>query len=181
MEKKVHVRLLLYYYCHHSLYQTYIQKQSETIIYPKGAPGWLSRFRHHTSAQVMISQLVGSSPASGSVLTAQNLEPASDSVSPSPLPHSRSVSVSLSLSLSLKNKYTLQKKKDFWTFHSMEWTLWLTNTQTCVGNRAHPSPSAGALPTYRGEKKHQLCLEHKVSLNEIFNEAFLFFIFFLIF
>ena len=36
-----------------------------------------------TSAQVMISQLVSSSPASGSVLTAQSLEPASGSVSPS--------------------------------------------------------------------------------------------------
>ena len=35
-----------------------------------------------TSAQVMISQLMGSSPASGSVLTAQSLEPALDSVSP---------------------------------------------------------------------------------------------------
>uniref|UniRef100_A0A8C8YG48 Rho family-interacting cell polarization regulator 2 n=1 Tax=Panthera leo TaxID=9689 RepID=A0A8C8YG48_PANLE len=36
-----------------------------------------------TSAQVMISQSVSSSPASGSVLTAQSLEPASDSGSPS--------------------------------------------------------------------------------------------------
>ena len=36
-----------------------------------------------TSAQVMISQLVSSSPASVSVLTAQSLEPASASVSPS--------------------------------------------------------------------------------------------------
>ena len=36
-----------------------------------------------TLAQVMISQYVGSSPMSGSVLTAQSLEPASDSVSPS--------------------------------------------------------------------------------------------------
>ena len=44
-----------------------------------------------TSAQVMISRPVSSSPVSGSVLTAQSLEPASDSVS-------------LSLSLSLKNK-----------------------------------------------------------------------------
>ena len=35
------------------------------------------------SAQVMISQLVGSSPASGSVLTAQSLEPGLDSVYPS--------------------------------------------------------------------------------------------------
>ena len=38
-------------------------------------------------AQIMISQFVSSSPASGSVLTAQSLKPASDSVSPSlPLP-----------------------------------------------------------------------------------------------
>ena len=36
-----------------------------------------------TSAQVTISQFVGSRPASGSVLTAQSLEPVSDSVSPS--------------------------------------------------------------------------------------------------
>ena len=36
-----------------------------------------------TSAQVTISPSVGSSPASGSVLTAQSLEPVADSVSPS--------------------------------------------------------------------------------------------------
>ena len=36
-----------------------------------------------TSAQVVISWFVSSSPASGPVLTAQSLEPASDSVSPS--------------------------------------------------------------------------------------------------
>ena len=36
-----------------------------------------------TSAQVVISRFVSSSPKSGSVLTAQSLEPASDSVSPS--------------------------------------------------------------------------------------------------
>ena len=35
------------------------------------------------SAPVMISRFVSSSPTSGSVLTAQSLEPASDSVSPS--------------------------------------------------------------------------------------------------
>ena len=38
---------------------------------------------HPTSAQVMISRSVSSSPTSGSVLTAQSLEPVSDSVSPS--------------------------------------------------------------------------------------------------
>ena len=53
-----------------------------------------------TSAQVMISRLVGSSPASGSVLTAQSLEPALDSV----LPLSLSLPHSCSVSLSLKNK-----------------------------------------------------------------------------
>ena len=37
-----------------------------------------------TLAQIMISWFVGSSPVSGSVLTARNLEPALDSASPSP-------------------------------------------------------------------------------------------------
>ena len=36
-----------------------------------------------TSSQVVISPVVGLSPMSGCVLTAQSLEPASDSVSPS--------------------------------------------------------------------------------------------------
>ena len=57
--------------------------------------------KHLTSAQVTILQLVSlssASPALGSVLTAQSLEPASDSVSPLslPLPHSHSVSLSVS-------------------------------------------------------------------------------------
>ena len=61
-----------------------------------------------TSAQVMISWFVGSSPASGSVLTAQSLEPAWDSVSPSlsaPPSLVLCLSVSVSVSLSLKNKH----------------------------------------------------------------------------
>ena len=53
--------------------------------------------KHPTSAQVMISWFVSSSPTSGSVLTVQSLEPALDSVS-------------LSLPLSKINK-TLKKKK----------------------------------------------------------------------
>ena len=46
-----------------------------------------------TSAQVMISRSVSSSPALGSVLTVQSLEPASDSVSSSfyAPPHLRSL------------------------------------------------------------------------------------------
>ena len=54
-----------------------------------------------TSAQAMISRFVGSSPASGSVLTAQSLDPALDSVSPS---LSDPPMLMLSLSLSLDNK-----------------------------------------------------------------------------
>ena len=52
-----------------------------------------------TSAPVMISQFVGQSPVSGSVLTAWSLEPAWDSVSPS-----LSAPPLLVLSLCLKNK-----------------------------------------------------------------------------
>ena len=54
-----------------------------------------------TSAQVMISRFASSSPASGSVLTAQSLEPALDPVSPS---LSASPLLMLCFSLSLKNK-----------------------------------------------------------------------------
>ena len=52
-----------------------------------------------TSAQVMISRFVSLSPALGSVLTAQSLESASDSVSPS-----LSAPPSLVLCLCLRNK-----------------------------------------------------------------------------
>ena len=54
-----------------------------------------------TLTQVMISQLLSSSPVLGSVLTAQNLEPASDSGSPS---LSAPPPLMLCLSLSVKNK-----------------------------------------------------------------------------
>ena len=60
-----------------------------------------------TSAQVMISRFMGSSPASDSVLTAWSLEPASGSVS-----HSLSAPPLLMLCLyvSLKNKHLKNKK-----------------------------------------------------------------------
>ena len=57
-----------------------------------------------TLAQVKISRLMSSSPVSGSVLTAQGLEPHSDSVSPS-----LSAPPQLALSLSKINK-TLKKE-----------------------------------------------------------------------
>ena len=60
-----------------------------------------------TSAQVMISQFVGSSPTSDSVLTVQSLEPASDSVSPS-----HSAPPPLVLCLSKINKCKKKKLKD---------------------------------------------------------------------
>ena len=60
------------------------------------------------SAQVMISMFMGSSPALGSVLTAQSSESASYSVSPSLFAPPPFV---LYLSLSRKNKQTLKKKK----------------------------------------------------------------------
>ena len=55
-----------------------------------------------TPAQVMMSQSVTSSRAPGSVLTAQSLEPASDTVSPS---LSATPLLTLGPSLSLKNKH----------------------------------------------------------------------------
>ena len=50
-------------------------KQKLIKIFPSGAPGWLSQLNVQLliSAQVMISRLMGSSPASGSSLAVQNL------------------------------------------------------------------------------------------------------------
>ena len=58
--------------------------------------------KYPTSAQVMISQCMSSSPGLGSVLTAQSMEPASDSVSPS---LSAPPSLMLCLCLSKINKF----------------------------------------------------------------------------
>ena len=81
------------------------QPQGQSLA-PRGCPIKKHRMRGTwvaqsvecpTSAQVMISQFVGSSPASGCGLTAQSLEPPSDSVSPFlslPFPHSHSVFLS---------------------------------------------------------------------------------------
>ena len=62
-----------------------------------------------TSAQVMISRLTNSSPVSGSVLTPQSLEPASDSVSLSVFPsptHALSLSVS-KINITIKNNFKI--------------------------------------------------------------------------
>ena len=62
-----------------------------------------------TSAQVMISRSVSLSPASGSVLVAQSLEPASDSVSSS-LSAPPLLALCLSVSVSLSNIRNIKKK-----------------------------------------------------------------------
>ena len=68
---------------------------------------WMAQsVKHPTLAQVMISCFVSSSPALGSVLTAQSLEPASDSASPS---FSAPPPLALCCSVSLKSKYTSKK------------------------------------------------------------------------
>ena len=65
---------------------------------------WVAQLvKRLTSAQVTISWFMGLSPMLGSVLTAQRLEPASDSVSPS-LSVPPLLIVSL-VCLSLKNKH----------------------------------------------------------------------------
>ena len=71
-----------------------------------GRGAWVAQsVEHPTSAQVMISQSMSSSPASGSVLTAQSMEPALDSVSLSLYP---SPAHALSLSVSKINKNILK-------------------------------------------------------------------------
>ena len=68
----------------------------------KGRGAWVAQsVKHPTSAQVMISQFVGSSPVSGSVPTARSLQPA---------PHSVSLSLSLPLSCSCCVSLCLKKK-----------------------------------------------------------------------
>ena len=68
--------------------------------------------KHLSSTQVMISWFVGSSPASGSVLIARSLEPASDSVPPS-LSAPPLLMLTHSLSHSFVNKHRNMKKKVF--------------------------------------------------------------------
>ena len=64
-----------------------------------------------TSARVMISRSMSSSPAAGSVLTTQSLEPASDSVSPS-LSAPPPLVLCLCLSIDVKKNFLKKKKKE---------------------------------------------------------------------
>ena len=70
-----------------------------SLLKPLSQGTWVAQsVKRPTSAQVVISRSVSSSPASGSVPTAQSLEPVSDSVSPSLFVPPPLHSVSLSLS-----------------------------------------------------------------------------------
>ena len=77
----------------------------QLIRRPRCWGAWVAQsVEPQASVQVMISQFVSSSSVSGSVLTAQSLEPASGSVSPSP-----SAPPLLALCLSLKISKHLKK------------------------------------------------------------------------
>ena len=79
-----------------------VQSKLQECIYFRGT--WVAQWvRRLTLAPVMISWFISLSPTPGSVLTAQSLEPASDSVSPSLFaPPQLTLCLSLSLSLSRK-------------------------------------------------------------------------------
>ena len=85
-----------------------------------------------TSAQVMISPFMSLSPASGSVLTAQSLEPALDSVSPS-------LSGPPLLMLSKINKHW-----GAWVAQSVKCT---TSAQVMISRFVSLSPTSGSVLT----------------------------------
>ena len=87
---------------------------------------WVPRLvKCQTSPKVMISRFMGSRPPSGSVLTAQSLEPVSHSVSPS---LSASSPLTLCPCPSLKNKYLKIKKKDTQERHKHVGWGWMRST-----------------------------------------------------
>ena len=82
--------------------ETWGQILRETVKELNVGATWVAHsVKHQTLAQVIISWFVGLSPTSGSVLTAQDMEPTSDSVSPSLSPPPL---LTLCLSLSLSQK-----------------------------------------------------------------------------
>ena len=91
-----------------------------------------------TLAQVMISRFLGLGPTSGSVLTAQSLEPPSDSASPSP---SAPPQLTLCVSLPLKNKNI---KRGAW---GIQLVKCLTLTQVLISLLMSLSPALGSVLT----------------------------------
>ena len=101
-----------------------------------------------TSAQVMISRFMSSSPLSGSVLTAQSLDPASDPVSPS-----LSASPPPMLSLPLSKINIKKRKRRRWTFC------------TLGGRRYQKAGRYGSNPGYGTHQLPQLCYLISPSLS----------------
>ena len=81
---------------------------------------------HMTSTQVIILRFMGSSPVEGSVLTAQSLEPTSDSVSLSPF-----ASPLLMFSRSLKNKHKYIQTYIHTYNKSKSWYAWVAQSLEC--------------------------------------------------
>ena len=102
---------------------------------PSGMRGaWVAQpVERLTSAQVMISRFMSSSPTSGSVLTARSLEPASDSVSP---PLSAPPLLVLCPSVS-QNQINIKKQKQTKTFRKcvIQGPRFLTKSQSSIPKR----------------------------------------------
>ena len=120
-------------------FQTLTLKRKLTTKKTQGAPGWLSRLSIRLQLRSW-SQFVSSSPALGSVWTAQSLEPASDSVS-----SSLSAPPPLTLCLSLLQKeININKKLAFFfkplkstamPFTSCQWPIeMLRNSRLFIAN-----------------------------------------------
>ena len=94
---------------------------------------------HPSLAQVIISQLVSLSPASGSVLTARSLEPALDSVSPS-LSTPNPLAFCLCLSL---EKINIKKNplRGAWVAQSVEHP---TSAKVTISQSVSSSPESGS-------------------------------------
>ena len=87
--------------CWDEHWMLYVSQSDNKLYLKKTNRGtWVAQsVERLTSAQVMISRFVGSSPELGSMVIARSLEPASDSVSPSlsaPPPSAHAPSLSLS-------------------------------------------------------------------------------------
>ena len=80
--KQKSLNIILIY--HNSIYHYYSISYYTIFCRNDFLGAWVAQLvKHPTSAQIMISQFLSLSPALGSVLTAESLELASDSVSPS--------------------------------------------------------------------------------------------------
>ena len=103
---------------------------------------WVAQsVKRPTHVKVTISQFMSSSPASCSVLTAQSLEPALDSVSPS-----LSAPPQLTLSLSLSKINIKKKSRGAWVAQLVKH---LTSAQVMISRFMGSSPVLGSVLTAR--------------------------------